>query len=215
MPFRATGVPGHTNRMSGILYHVIVLAVALIAVARGFRNGLTRQVSGVLGFAFGVVSTRVLSPEFEHMLRNALSWIENGYRSEYIYSIVSCGIIYLTVSLLFRRLTGALRNAMEVFDIGILDSLTGAVFCVLEYLMIVSIALNLIICVNPESTLMHYAKASDGNIVEGVAKLSPALLGSESVDDLAHIIQLHEASRISCNQSDMPDVIIKVPHPES
>ncbi len=43
------------------------------------------------------------------------------------------------------------------------------------------------------------ASADDGNVVECVMLLAPGLLGCGSVEDLAHILQLKEAKKISCN----------------
>ncbi len=183
--------------MSDLAYHIIVVAVAAVAVVRGFREGLTGQVCGVLGFAFGVVSARVFGGEAEGALRAMMPGLDGHIWSGFVYSQLACCCVYIVVYLLFRLLTGALKSAMSVFEIGILDSVFGSVFCLLKYMVIVSVAFNLLICVNPESRLVDYTEASDGNVVEAVVMLAPSLIGSLDADDLAHRLQLEAARKIS------------------
>ena len=72
---------------------------------------------------------------------------------------------------------------------------------------ILSIIYNLLLCINPDSRLMRWQNANDGNIVEEVLALSPALLGGLGAEELSHQVQLREARKISCNQSGTGGVI--------
>ena len=47
-----------------LFYFLIVLLVAFVSIAIGFRRGLTGQTASLLGFAFGAVAARILSPQF-------------------------------------------------------------------------------------------------------------------------------------------------------
>lgn len=196
--------------MSDAAYHIIALVVVVVALLKGYCSGFTGQVSGVLGFAFGTVCSHVFSEEAEGFIRWLAPGIGNVPGNTFIYSVLAVTVIYLAVFVIFRMLTGVLRSAMQVFGLGILDRLLGAGFCVVKYLLLLSIAYNLIVCINPRSPLMRYANADDGNIVEGVMLLAPEFLGCYSFTDLAHILQLREARRISVNQRTLPCVINSV-----
>jgi len=190
----------HTlSAMGDAIYHIIVIAVAGLAVIKGFRSGFTGQVSGILGFAFGTVCAHVFDSEAEAFIRMIFPGLQGRPGSSFIYSVTSAVLVYVVVYLLFRMLTRVLRSAMQVFYVGMLDSLLGAAFCLVKYMLLVSIVYNLILCVNPSSSLMKYASADDGNVVECVMLLAPGLLGCGSFEDLAHILQLKEARKISCN----------------
>lgn len=193
--------------MSDAIYHIIVMAVAGIAVVSGFRKGFTGQVTGVLGFAFGTVCAHVFEPQVEEMLRSLFPGIRTSIGAAFIYSMLSAALVYLAVYFLFRTLTKVLKSAMQVFYVGMLDSLMGSAFCLVKYMLLLSIFYNLILCVNPESRLLRYASADDGNVVEVVMLIAPGLLGCGSCEDLWHLIQLREAKKISCNIIGESDVI--------
>lgn len=193
--------------MSEAIYHIIVMGVAVIAVIKGFRVGFTGQVSGVLGFAFGTVCTHVFDSQAEEIVRMCLPWIQDRAGSAFIYSVLSAAIVYVSVYLIFRLLTRVLRSAMQVFYVGMLDSLLGAGFCLMKYMLMLSILYNLILCLNPTSRLLRYANADDGNVVECVMLIAPGLLGCGSVEDLSHLLQLREAKKISYNLNSRPSVI--------
>lgn len=194
--------------MSDAAYHIIALAVGIVALMKGYGSGFTGQVSGILGFAFGAVCCHVFSEEVEEALKWAVPGVMDIPGHTFIYSVLAVVLIYTVVFLLFRMLTGVLRSAMQVFGLGLLDRIFGAGFCLLKYMVFLSLVYNVIVCLNPRSPLMKYANADDGNIVECVMLLAPELLGCYSFEDLAHILQLREARRISCNQDSSDSVII-------
>lgn len=193
--------------MSEAAYHIVVIVVAVVSVIKGFHNGFTGQISGVLGFAFGTVCTHVFSDEAEAVTRWLLPGITGHVGAGFIYSVLSAALVYAIVYLLFKMLTRVLRSAMQVFYVGMLDKLLGAAFCLAKYMLLLSIVYNLIVCVNPSSHLMKYATSDDGNVVECVMLLAPGLLGCHSIEDFAHLIQLREAKKISHNINNNPCVI--------
>ncbi|MDE6443901.1 MAG: CvpA family protein [Muribaculaceae bacterium] len=206
--------------MSDAAYHIIALTVVAVALFKGYSSGFTGQVSGVLGFAFGAVCSHVFSDDVEGFIRWLVPSIGHVPGNTFIYSVLAVTVIYIGVYVIFRMLTGVLRSAMQVFGLGLLDRLLGAGFCVVKYLLLLSIVYNVIVCINPHSPLMKYANADDGNIVEGVMLLAPEFLGCYSFTDLAHILQLREARKISVNhrvypcvinsEAGLPDNIIKI-----
>lgn len=195
--------------MNEAIYHILALAVFAVALVRGYRSGFTGQISGILGFAFGAVSSHVFFAEADGLMRMLFPGIGSHAGASFVYGVLAVTSIYAAVYMLFRMLTGVLRSAMQVFEVGILDRLLGAAFCAVKYLLVLSIVYNVIVCVNPESRLMKYAGADDGNIVEMVLLLAPGLLGCYSFEDLAHLLQLREARKISCNLRPDPCVINK------
>ena len=180
-------------------YLIVLLAVAFVAVGIGFRQGITRQISSILGMGFGAVASRVFTPEFS-------SWFEWTERigqapefNEFTANLV-CGVtIYCVVYWLFSLFGGILRSAMSVFEVGMFNRLLGAFFSLMKNMLWLSIVFNLLLCLSPESGLMRYERSNDGNPVAAVMAMTPAIIGCYGADDFAHFHQLKEAKSISEN----------------
>lgn len=196
----------HLESISEVGYHLVVLFVGLQALVRGFRRGLTRQVCALLGFGFGVVCAHIFADDGQRLARAVLPSIAPHPASGFIYSLMTATGIYLLVFTCFRWLTGVLDKALKVLDKGIFNSLLGSGFNCTKTLLGLSLAYNSVVGVYPSSRLMHYASASDGNLVEAVMRMAPSLLGCMSFEDLAHTLQLREARKISQNLLPAPIV---------
>lgn len=183
--------------MGDAIYHVMVIAVGLLALWRGFFRGISRQVSGVLGFLFGVVAARAIGPDFQLWL---MSWVPHLYApvaESFFFSTLSYGLIWSACVFLFSMLTGILNIVLGYFPVGLMNSMAGALFTLLKYLMFLSLLFDLAICRPQDSPLMHCASHDDGNPVDAVIRLAPCVLGSMSADDYLLKVQLWQAKSIS------------------
>lgn len=183
--------------MGEAIYHIMVIAVALVAMLRGFHRGLTRQVSGILGFVFGIVAARTFGPDFEIWL---MGWVPKFYEpvgKTFFFSTLSYGLIWSACVLSFSMLTKILNIVLGYLPVGIMNSIAGAVFTLVKYLMFLSLLFDLAICRPQDSPLMHCVRHDDGNLVDGVVRLAPAILGSMSAEEYALRVQLWEARKIS------------------
>lgn len=194
--------------MDNAFYQLMVIAVGVAGVFLGYRRGLINQISGVLGFAFGTVCCHVFTEQGEEVARALFPSVAGHLGADFIYSLLGSGVVYVGVFVAFSLLTRILRSAMQIFAGGMLNSLLGAAFCLVKYLLALSILFNIIVCFSPRSELMHAAMSDDGNAVELVMGLAPALLGCLSYEDLAHIVQLEDAKKISGNLRESGSVIL-------
>lgn len=183
--------------MSDIIFHIIVIAVAVLAIFRGFRRKLTNQISSVLGFSFGIVGAHVFAPEIEPFIRDFIPVFEGRVTESFAYSFISAAVIYLISLTLFSIFTRVLRSALQVFETNVLDAVFGALYTTALYLFNLSLLYNLFVCIDPGSSLVKLTADDDGNLVEGIVLYAPSALGAENVNDLAHKIQLLEAKKIS------------------
>lgn len=180
------------------MYHLLIIVVALLAVVRGYRRGLTGQVTSVLGLAFGVICTHIFIPGVSDLIGSVIgrSHLEEG--GEYLAGNLAALLIYGCVYMLFRSITGIVRHAARMLGTSLLDSLMGAAFCIFNYLLVLSMILNVLVGYNPGSSLMRDGRSDDGNLVSLVLCIAPATLGSEDFSDFAHRMQLRDARKISC-----------------
>lgn len=183
--------------MGEAIYHLLVVIVALAGLLKGFHSGLTRQMSGLLGFVFGIVGARTLGPELMVWLEGWFPRFYEPVARTFFFSTLSYGLIWSAFMLAFSVLTGILNVVLGNLPVGIMNSIAGGVFTLLKYLMFLSLLFDLAICRPDNSPLMHCARHDDGNLVDGVIRLAPALLGSMSADEYVLKVQLWEARSIS------------------
>lgn len=209
LPQKSLFLPNHHLAMSNIGYLAIVLVVAFLSLAIGFRRGITSQLASLLGFGFGAVASRILAPEVADWFVWVHKYSPAPEFNEFAVNLVSGSVIYFVVFWIFSLLSGLLRGAMSVFEVGMFNRLLGAFFSMVKNLLWVSIFFNLLICFRPSSDLLRYEMSNDGNLVATVMWLTPAILGCYGGEDFAHFHQLKEAKTISCNFKSLENVIIK------
>lgn len=185
--------------MQDVVYLGIILIVAAYSAINGFRKGLTKQLANLLGAGFGAVAARVLAPGWSHSFQDIARMMNHGQFPAFTSEVVCAVCIYGFVYFLFAIFAGVLHSAMAVFQTGMFNRLLGMFFCIFKNLMWVSVGYTLLLCFNPDNGLVKYAGRYDGNIVEGVMQICPALLGCPGAEDLSHLLQLREAAKISCN----------------
>lgn len=194
--------------MFNAIYLASVLIVAFWAIVAGFRKGISRQLASLLGFGFGAVASRILTPEFA----SSFTWSARfGHSPQFVEftSNLVCGIIiYTFVFVLFYIFSGVLQSAMSVFQIGMLNRIAGSFFSLIKNLLWLSMIFNLLICCSSQSNLLKYEQANDGNLMAAVMSLTPAILGCDGAEEFAHYYQLKEAKKISCNFTNRNDVIL-------
>ena len=189
------------------IFQIIILIIGFVAVVRGYRRGLTGQICGLMGMAFGVVCCLIFTLPLSEFLKTIMPPLVSFPFPPFVYSILSSTLIYFIVFWVFRFLSSILNSAFKIFGLGMLNRLFGSAFCLLKYLIPLSIIFNLILCIKPDSALLDYSKADDGNLVQAVLMLAPNLLDCLSVDDLSHALQLLDAKKISFNFKSSNNVI--------
>lgn len=195
---------------TNVVYHIIVLIVAVVGIIRGFRKGFTAQICNVLGMGFGVVCTHIFTEQAAAFAKMLLPFLVSRPFPEYIWQLTGAAAMYTAVYYLFGAFTGVLSGALSIFSIGMFNKLVGAAFCLINYTLWLSIIYNLILGYNPEGALLRYASADDGNVVETVLDMTSGFLGCEGASELAHLVQLREAKKISCNYERAGGVILLV-----
>ncbi|MBD5196411.1 MAG: CvpA family protein [Bacteroidales bacterium] len=179
------------------MIHLIALCVIILGLAKGYHKGFFRQLPFLIGFSFGVVCARLFSAPVEDALYEIFPSLGAKAECDYVCSAVSRGLVFMFVYEVFSVCTSFLKLMFRSYTSGVLDSLAGMLFCALRYLLILSILLNWALCIHPRGDLLRSAKSDDGNIIEEVMLVAPAILGGESVEDLAHSLQLEDAKCIS------------------
>lgn len=179
------------------MYHLVAIAVAVWGVVSGYRRGILRLSGKVLAVAFGIVAARMFAESFLEDVNGWLPDFITGFSRGFLARTVTCGAIYLVVMGVVELLTLPLGPMMRVLGSGVINSIAGAAFRAFQFLMIVSLAYNLIADLRPAGSLARSSGSHDGNVVEGVMMIAPAVLDFPGGEDIRHQQQLEDAKKIS------------------
>lgn len=183
------------------IYHLILIIVAAIAIIIGFRKGLVKQLASLLGIIAGVIAAQLFHEDIEPLVREQLPSIAEHFASDYAYSVLTSCIIFLAVYFGISLLSFILKRFIEALNLGIINSIGGSLFCTFKYMLVMSVIFNIIISIDPDSSLTDYCDADDGNIVDTVMSLAPMILSIEDPEKLLDIKQDEEAKAISPNKT--------------
>lgn len=193
-------------------YIITLLCLAMWGTLAGWRNGLLSQTGSVLGVAFGIGGSRILLPEIMPQVEAMASgWLDVPC-PEYLVSSLAVAIIVGGFYLLFALCGIVLRKLLSALAVRPIDSVLGAAFGLFKWLFLVSVAYNTILGFSQDGPLFSLTDAGDGNPVELVMPLAPALIGYPSPDEMHHRIQLLEARGISLNNenNDAPNGVATI-----
>lgn len=183
--------------MDDAFYHLLVIAVALVGLFRGFRAGLTRQVSAVIGFVFGIVAARTVGPDIALWLESWMPCFYHPVAKTFFLEIVAYGMVWGLCMLVSSLFAGILNVVLGILSSSLLNSIAGSAFCLLKYFMFLSLLFDIAICRPDDSPLMYCATHDDGNPVDAVIRIAPVILGTMSAEDYILHVQLWEAKKIS------------------
>lgn len=188
-----------------MIYSIVLILILMMAVWNGWRKGMVYQIASLLGLGFGIVAARIfsdsLAPHVESWLPVAADSATPGMTPvrEYMVELVSASVIFAGVYLAFRIFAGLLNSALQLLHMGAINSIVGAAFCFCKWVLLMSIALNLWMGINPKSGLLKPCTDGDGNIIELVMAVAPALLNTISPDELEHSIRVEQARSLEAS----------------
>lgn len=183
--------------MSAWFLSLISITLIALAIVRGFRKGFRRQIPQLFGLLFGAVCAHIFRQPVELELMRMFPAAINRCESEFIYSTLACGGVFIFGYLIFSLCTRIVVSIFRIRESSVLDSIGGALLTLVIYTTFLSLVFNFLICFQPRSALSASMTHSDANILSEVLLVAPVVIGSQSPEDLAHLQQLDDARRIS------------------
>jgi len=147
----------------------IIIAIILIyAVISGLMKGLLSQIGQIAGLVIGILAARTLSPGIISMLRDGA-----GVDTESTVTTILCYIlVYLAAYFSVVLVAKLIKLVVKVACLGMLDRIAGALFKLLKWALILSLAYNFLVAVHPAS-----APGEKSNVLErSIYHLAPAVM---------------------------------------
>ncbi len=180
-----------------MICQLIACAVIFFSIMKGFNAGFMRQLPAFIAIAFGAICTHIFMDPGISVARDILPWLRGRESEDFVCSTIAVTIIFIVVYGIFRFATSVLGYLARAINTGMFNRIVGALFGLFRGTLWLSIAFNLIVCLQPRGELSSCARSDDGNLAGEVLLLAPAVLGSQDVEDLNHRLQLEDAKKIS------------------
>lgn len=152
--------------MSG--FAIFIIIVVLLSAVLGWRAGFLRQAGRVAGIILGIIACRIYGSQAAAMLINATDG------DKMMYTVLAYVLLFIAVYLLATIIAYLMKSLLNAVHIGVLNSVAGAVFKVCEWLLLISLFLNLWTAIWPITSL------EGDTVYQRVLWFGPYLLGTLS-----------------------------------
>lgn len=149
---------------------VLILIVLVGAVAVGFWRGVIVQVGAVAALFVAVIVCRM----FGERLAGAMA---SGEAPGEFDIVLAKAILFIFSYVGVRLLALLLKKTTHALQLGALDRLGGVVFTVFEWMLILSLLLNLWLVIKPTDDMSEICTLGGGKVAELIAGFAPAVLG--------------------------------------
>lgn len=183
--------------MTTWLLSLTAIAVIGVSLVAGYRRGGTRQIPRLIGILIGAVCARIFLQPVMNAFMEAFPQAMGRTETGYFYSTLAGGLVFVAVYIIFRFATSFIAYALRKREKSVINGIAGSVISLTTYVIFLSLFYNAMLCMSPRSALMDSMQADDGNIVEEVLMAAPAVLGTQTPEELRHSQQLEDASKIS------------------
>lgn len=187
---------GEMEILGKILYHLLIIVAGVYGLLTGFRKGFLRQIDSVVAITFAIVAAYIFGPDIRDWVNGYLQGF-TSFNVPFIVATMSAILVFTAVYFILRLAMIPVAAMMRAIPGGVVNSIAGAAYRLFKYMVFLSLAYNLIVDVSPKSSLAKSSRSHDGNVVEGVVKLAPALMGFPSGEEVGHYQQLEDAKKIS------------------
>lgn len=144
---------------------IIILVLLLIAVVRGYKNGLVVEV-------LGMASVFIAGYAAYYLTKPIAAWWKGGfsYKEELVFVLIFIafviGVVYLA------RLISRLFDSV---GLGVGDKIGGAVISLMKYIIIISVSLAIFMSINDKLELVSKKQMHETMLYDPMTKVTDYL----------------------------------------
>ncbi len=128
---------------------ILILVIVAVGGVMGFSKGLMSQAGQIAAVVLGIISARF----FGDVL--AMLFAGNGGAPSAMDSVCGYGVAFLLAYCLAWLAARAVKGVIHTVHLGIIDRLGGAVFKIVQWGLILSLALNFYLLVSGDDEQLH------------------------------------------------------------
>ena len=153
---------------------IVLLIVFVVSVVLGFRKGVIVQAGSLGGIILGVLLCHLFGAR-------CAAFIAGSGAPTYIDNVLGNIIVFIVGYLSVRAVAHFFKQLTHALALGGLDRIAGAIFSLFQWMLVLSILLNLWHMVKPSTNFLAMSTLGNGHAIEAVMGLAPALLGWATV----------------------------------
>ncbi len=111
---------------------IILSCIFIYGSIVGFKKGLIREISSLFGLFISIISVYYFSDQLSNLIEVFLDL------SSTVAYIISCLVIFLTIIYLISYIAKQITKALKIIALGFLNRLSGLVFGLLKWIIILS-----------------------------------------------------------------------------
>ena len=163
---------------------IVLLALLLLGIVRGFMKGLFVEIASLVALIAGVYGAIHFSYYVANYLHESVSWDE-----QYI-NVVAFAATFVIIIILIAMAGKALTKLADFAALGILNKILGATFGGLKFGFIMSVILIIFAHFNKSFTLIEEQQIEESMLYKPVKNLAPMIFpeiikkGEELEDEL-------------------------------
>ncbi|MBD5198881.1 MAG: CvpA family protein [Bacteroidales bacterium] len=164
---------------------IIILAVFIGSAAYGFIKGIVVQIGAIAAVVFGILADRLFGDSATVFVGKILGNLSDSPAlSHYITTVIAYVALFALVYLLTRALTRFVRTVVRALFMGTVDKALGALFSVFQWMLILSILLNLWQIADSSKNVVAMSRLAHGQVARAVLDLAPAVFGFDKFPNL-------------------------------
>lgn len=160
-------------------FDIILVIVVVVAVVIGFRRGIITQIAAIGGLVAGIVLCRLFGDQASMFVAGLHLKPDEGGEliPSYFDKAVGNIALFAAGNIGLRIVARFFRRVTHAMSLGLLDRLAGGAFALFEWLLVLSLCLNLYYVINPDTKCNELSSFDEGKVVEAVGQLAPTVLG--------------------------------------
>ena len=161
---------------------IVMIVVIVVSAAYGYYKGILSQMGALAGVLVGIICCRLFAEELTSFMNTTfLDPATSKASSRFMNSVIAQVVLFLAGYFGARWVASLIATVLKTIKLGAVNRFAGAVFAVVQWLVVLSLMLNVWIAIFPETELL---KSSSGIADERLINLAPDIFGSETAQEM-------------------------------
>lgn len=158
---------------------IIIILVGAGALIYGYQRGIVKEAVSLVSLLLGIVACRLFGAEAAAGAARLLGHDpEAGGLSHYADIVIGYGMLLVIVWVAVYFLGRMVRGVVRAVHLGLIERLAGSLYVCAKWMLIMSMALNLVYLIAPHASF--WGSDPPSGIAEAVLAFGPWLLGALS-----------------------------------
>lgn len=157
---------------------IIIIIVFIASAAYGFWRGIVVQAGAIAGVITGILACRFLGPWATGFLSEILPELSSSPAlALYINSVIANVVLFVVGYTLVRIIASMIKSVVHALFLGFVDRTLGALFSIFEWMLVLSLALNLWQAIDSRHNVVSSSTLANGKAAAAIMDLAPTVFG--------------------------------------